>query len=39
MKNEDYIRTIMQMIKRIHRKEFLVKIYTYVKTLLELQED
>lgn len=39
MKNEEYKRTIIQMIKRIHREDFLIKIYTYVKTLLEMQED
>lgn len=39
MKSEEYKRAIMQMIKRIHREEFLIKIYTYVKTLLEMQED
>ena len=39
MKDEEYKRAIMQMIKRVHRKDFLVKIYTYVKTLLEMQED
>lgn len=39
MNNEEYKRIIIQMIKRIHREEFLIKIYTYVKTLLEMQED
>lgn len=39
MKNENQIRVIIQMVKRVHREEFLIKIYTYVKTLLELQGD
>lgn len=39
MKDEDYKRAIIQMLGRIHRKDFWIKIYTYIKTLLELQED
>lgn len=39
MKNENQIRIIIQMVRRVHREEFLTKIYTYVKTLLELQGD
>lgn len=39
MKSEECKRTIIQMIKRIHREDFLIKIYTYVKTLLEMQGD
>lgn len=39
MRNDEYTRMIIRMIKRIHREEFLLKIYTYVKVLLDLQGD
>lgn len=39
MNKEKYVRATLQMLKRIHREDFWVKIYTYVKSLLEMQED
>lgn len=39
MSNEEYLLIIVQMLKRIHKREFWIKIYTYVKTLLEMQGD
>lgn len=39
MMNEEYVRIIIQMVKRIHKEELLKKVYTYVKTLLDAQED
>lgn len=39
MSNREHIAIIAQMLKRIHREDFFIKIQTYVKTLLEMQED
>jgi hypothetical protein len=39
MSNKEYFIIIVQMLKRIHKREFYKKIYTYVKTLSEMQGD
>ncbi len=36
---DDYKRATFQMLKKIRRKDFWIKIYTYVKVLLEQQGD
>lgn len=38
MRMTDYKRVTLQMLKRIRKEEFWIKIYTYIKTLLEMQE-
>lgn len=35
MNNEDYRNLIIEMVKKIDHKRYLVAIYTYIKTLLE----
>lgn len=39
MNKSEYVRATLQMLKKIHREDFWKKIYTYVKTLLEMQGD
>ena len=39
MNIKEYERATFQILKRIHRIDFWIKIYTYVKTLSEMQGD
>lgn len=35
MDNSSYRKMIIEMVKKIDQKRFLIAIYTYIKTLLE----